>query len=91
MAQRGQWRIALDGGGCLLLGDALDDGDDIKEAEFLDRRVRLEEKGERLTDTAGSLNKRKSGVGSIPEPRLSRELRRELTPRTAALTMMTFG
>ena len=37
------------------MSDALDDGDDIKEAEFLDGGVSLEEECERLTDSAGSL------------------------------------
>lgn len=40
------------------MSDALDDGDDIKEAEFLDGGVSLEEECERLTDSAGSLHAR---------------------------------
>lgn len=46
-----------------LLSNALDDGDDIKEAEFLDGGVSLEEESERLTDSAGSLYARTRWVG----------------------------
>lgn len=77
------------------MSDALDDGDDIKEAEFLDGGVSLEEECERLTDSAGSLHARDGwsacrgwGRCGVGWRRLGVRERAVRTPRTAALTMI---